>query len=106
MPGGQKIFDHYIDANMHRLEDYALHNPREFALLGQRLCDSAFQELRKANNLDSLLYAIIKRHGLNRNLEYGLFVQSVEVAFQRDKFIPLFRPASREPYGARIGGTL
>ncbi|HTI07965.1 MAG TPA: HAMP domain-containing sensor histidine kinase [Puia sp.] len=106
MPGGQKIFDHYIDANMHRLEGGFLHNPREFALLGQRLCDSAFQDLRKANNLDSLLGVIIKRHGLSRNLEYGLFVQSVEIAFQRDKFIPLYKPASREPYGARIGGTL
>lgn len=106
MPGGQKIFDRFIDAHMHGLEDCYLHNPGEFALLGQRVCDSAFQELREANNIDSLLYAIIKRNGLHRDLEYGLFVQSVEVSFQRDKFIPLYKPTPQEPHGVRIGGTL
>ena len=115
MPGGQRIFDHFINPNMRQLEDLYLHDPREFALFSQKICDSAFHALKKANNLDSLLNIIIKRHNLYRDLEYSLLVESVDVSFQRDKFIALYN--KREHYnlidsslqlkdGIHIGGTL
>ena len=115
IPGGQRILDHFINPNMRRLEDLYLHDPREFSLFSQKICDSAFHVLRKANNIDSLLSTIIKRHNLYRDLEYSLLVESVDVSFQRDKFIPLYN--MREHYdlidaglqskdGIHIGGTL
>ena len=115
MPGGQRIFDHFINPNMRRLEDLYLHDPREFSIFSQKICDSAFRELKRVNNIDSVLSAIIKRHNLYRDLEYALLVQSVDVSFQHDKFIPLYN--KKEHYdlieadlqtndGIHLGGTL
>jgi len=64
MPGGQQILDHFIGSNVKGLEELYLHDRRQFDIISQKICDSAFQELKKANNIDSLLNAIIKRHRL------------------------------------------
>ena len=72
MPGGQKILDGFVYRNMPELERLHREDTAGFNLLKQKVCDSAFLALRKANNIDSLLKNIIKMHNLNRRLEYAL----------------------------------
>lgn len=100
MPGGQKILDSFIDRNLKTLEFYYLHAPAEFDRYKQKICDSAFDALRKANNMDSLLDVIIRSNRLNKYIKYAVLVSSLDVAFKHDKWIPL----SKED--VRIGGTL
>jgi two-component system phosphate regulon sensor histidine kinase PhoR len=115
MPGGQRILDHFMAQNMRQLEEKYLHNPREFSILSQKVCDSAFRELKEANNMDSLLNTIIKKHNLYRDLEYAILILSVEVSFQHDKFVPLYTknehyalidPTLQTKDGIHLGGTL
>jgi len=115
MPGGVRIFDRFISLNIPPLEKKYLKDPHEFSILSQKVCDSAFRELKKANNIDSLLNTIIKRYNLNRDLEYAILVQSIEVSFQRDKFVPLYTkkehydlidPTLQTKDGIHLGGTL
>ena len=115
MPGGQRILDGFIDRNMSELERLHGHDTAGFALLKQKVCDSAFLALRKANNIDSLLKNIIKKHGIDRRLEYALLVESLDIAFQGNKYINLYNkrekyayidPSIQAPSGVRIGGTL
>lgn len=115
MPGGQKILDEYVDRNMAQLERLHTNDPAGFALLKQKVCDSAFLALRKANNIDSLLKNIIKKNGIDRRLEYALLVESIDIAFQSNKYVSLYNkrekyayidPAIQTPSGIRIGGTL
>ena len=114
-PGGQRIMDNFIYANMSALEQAYKTSTAEFSTLKQKMCDSAFAELRKANNTDSLLSAIIKRHHLNRDLEYALLVNNMEIIFQHQKYINLYNPKEHYPLindsiqtepGIRIGGKL
>ncbi|MBS1663773.1 MAG: HAMP domain-containing histidine kinase [Bacteroidetes bacterium] len=102
MPGGARILDKYITENMVPLETAYKRNRTAFNQLGQRVCDSAFLDLRAANNMDSLLAAIIKRNRLDTKIRYATTIEFVEVAFEHDRYIPLYRTTE----GARIGGTL
>lgn len=115
MPGGQRILDGFINRNMPRLEWAYQNEPRAFNICKQQVCDSAFASLRKANNMDSLLNAIIEKQHLNRYIKYALFIKSLDIAFQRDKYIRLYNakeqydridPAIQSVNGIRIGGTL
>ena len=115
MPGGQQILDHYVNGNMKKLEDLYLHDRASFNTFKQMICDSAFTDLRKHNNVDSILNSIIRNRNLPKNLEYALVIQLVDVAFQRDKYISLYNRSERYPLiqssiqtkdGIRIGGTL
>lgn len=100
MPGGAAILDKYVMGNMQRLEDVYNHDPAAFHQLGRRVCDSAFHGLRLASNIDSLLNAILRRTHLDRKLRYASTIESVEIAFQQNRYIPLYE----EP--VRISGTL
>lgn len=115
MPGGAQILDRYISLNMIRLEDKYLHDPRGFSILSQKVCDSAFRELKQVNNMDSLLNTIIRKYNLYRDLEYAILINSIEVSFQRDKFVPLYTekehydlidPTLQTKDGIHLGGTL
>jgi two-component system phosphate regulon sensor histidine kinase PhoR len=115
IPGGQRILDGYIYRNMQDLERLHRQDTSAFDLLKQKVCDSAFASLRNANNIDSILQGIIKKHNLNRQLEYALLVESIDIAFQSNKYLSLYNkkerythidPAIQQPYGIRIGGTL
>lgn len=115
MPGGQQILDHYLNPNMKTLEDLYLHDPVGFNNYKQRLCDSAFHALKKANNLDSVLNNIIRSHDLKKDFDYALVIQGVDVAFQRDKYISLYSRSQQyagidrsmqTKDGIRIGGSL
>ena len=100
MPGGARILDKYVMGNVQRLEDAYVHHRSDFAGLGRRLCDSAYHDLRMANNMDSLLSAIIQRNRLNTKIRYASTIEFVEIAFERDRYIPLYEET------VRIGGTL
>jgi len=115
MPGGQKILDMFIDRNMSALERLHREDTAGFVLLKQKVCDSAFQSLRKANNIDSLLKKIIRKHNINRRLEYALLMESLDLAFQSNKYVSLYNkrekyahidPGIQTSSGIRIGGTL
>jgi two-component system phosphate regulon sensor histidine kinase PhoR len=115
IPGGQRIVDGFVYGNMQELERLHQVDTAGFNLLKQRVCDSAFAALRKASNIDSILQGIIKKHNLNRQLEYALLVESIDIAFQANKYVSLYSkkeryehidPAIQQPYGVRIAGTL
>jgi len=115
LPGGGAILDKYIMGNMQQLEGVYNHDLAAFSRLGQRCCDSAFRELRNANNINSLLLAIMKRNRLDNKIRYASTIESVEVAFQRDRYIPVYQQNSSYPLidpliqtkaGIRVGGTL
>lgn len=100
MPGGARILDKYVVENMQQLEDAYNHDRAAFSQLGRRVCDSAFHDLRMASNIDSLLTAILRHNRLDRKIRYASIIESAEIAFQRDQYIPLYQ----EP--VRISGTL
>ena len=116
-PGGQVILDRYITNDMRLLEQAYLTDQRAFQVLKQKVCDSAFLEMKKANNMDSVMDDIIRENHLNKNLEYALFINYIEVSFRHDKYIPFFDSWAdrryidtsleiQHGYGVRIGGTL
>jgi two-component system phosphate regulon sensor histidine kinase PhoR len=115
MPGGQKIVDRFIYGNMPELERLHRQDTAGFRQLKQRVCDSIFQALRQANNIDSLLNSIIKKNGLNRRLEYALLVSSIDIAFESNRYVSLYNKQEANDHpdkafqthsGIRIGGTL
>ena len=85
---------------MQRLEDVYEHHRTGFNGLSRRVCDSAFHDLRMASNIDSLLSAIIRQSRLDTKIRYASTIEFVEIAFQRDRYIPLSQEL------VRISGTL
>jgi two-component system phosphate regulon sensor histidine kinase PhoR len=100
MPGGARILDKYVMGNMQRLEDAYNHDRKTFNQLKRQICDSAFHDLRQASNIDSLLAAILQHARLDTKIRYASTIESVEIAFQHDRYVPLYE----EP--VRISGTL
>ena len=86
--------------NMERLEDAYNHHRAAFNQLSKLVCDSAFHDLRMASNIDSLLSAIIRQSKLDTKIRYASTIEFVEIAFQRDQYIPLYQDL------VRISGTL
>jgi two-component system, OmpR family, phosphate regulon sensor histidine kinase PhoR len=115
MPGGANILDNYVMGNLPRLEALYKTDKQAFNKLGQQVCDSAFRDLRKANNIDSLMKAIMQRNHLDRKLRYASTIEFIEIAFQRDRYVPLYHqdghnewidPQIQTKAGIRIAGTL
>ena len=115
MPGGQRIMDRYLDSDMALMEQTWNQNHNAFDTLAQKVCDSAFLALRKANNMDSLLARWVADNHLNKNLEYALLVERVDIAFEPNKYINLYDrtrhyslidPVLQTAQGIRIGGSL
>lgn len=115
MPGGAKTLDRYITENMRSLEAAFNVNRASYRILGQKVCDSAFSQLKAADNIDSLLRVIIRRRGLNQKIRYATTIESLEIAFQHDQYFPLYhlgenyeliRPQLQSKDGIRLGGTL
>ncbi|HEY4064487.1 MAG TPA: HAMP domain-containing sensor histidine kinase [Puia sp.] len=115
MPGGQSILDSFVNRDMNALEQSYFHDRTAFYKSRQKILDSAFHALRKANNIDSLLRIIVKKNNLRRNFEYALLIQGLDLSFQKDEYVSLYTPAEQYPFidqgiqtkdGIRIGGTL
>lgn len=114
-PGGQRLMDHYLVPNMKKMEDLWLHDSIAFVAYSQRLCDSAFQDLKKANNVDSVLQTIYKKHNIHQDFEYAIMITDLAVAFQKDKYIPIYQQGQHYPFidpsfqtkdGIHIAGSL
>jgi two-component system phosphate regulon sensor histidine kinase PhoR len=115
IPGGQRAMDRYLAGDMERMEQTYKSDRKAFYTLAQRICDSAFRDLRKINTMDSLLHSWIIKDHLDSNLQYALMVEGVDIAFQSNKYISLYDRRIRYPlidadiqskYGVRIGGDL
>jgi two-component system phosphate regulon sensor histidine kinase PhoR len=121
MPGGGEIVDRYMMANMAALEAaygrdrVGGRGGREFGRLSQLVCDSVFRDLKRAYNIDSLLGAIVSRHHLDPKIRYASTIESLQIAFQRDQYIPIYQEGGNYPLidsalqtkdGIRLGGTL
>lgn len=115
IPGGQRAMDRYLVGDMALMERIYNTDKKAFDKLAQRICDSAFRDLRKINTMDSILHSWIARNHLDSNLEYALMVEGVDIAFQSNKYITLYDRRKRYPLidpeiqssdGIRIGGTL
>jgi two-component system phosphate regulon sensor histidine kinase PhoR len=115
LPGGGAILDRYVMGHMQQMEELYNHDRPAFSKFSQQVCDSAFRDLRRANNLDSLLQIIMQRNRLNRKIRYASTIESVEIAFQRDRYIPVYHsngsyqwidPHIQTKAGIRVGGTL
>jgi hypothetical protein len=115
MPGGQRIMDCYLNGDMALMEQTWNRDHKAFDILVQKICDSAFIDLKKANNMDSLLGRWVAENHLQRDLEYALLVERVDIAFEPNKYINLYDkskkyslidPVIQSKDGIRIGGAL
>jgi len=115
MPGGQHIIDSFLVPNSHLLEYLYKTDRAAFDLLKQKLCDSIFTTLRKANTADSVLGRIIRAHQLHHDLEYVLLIDDISVMSGDYKYINLYNKDHRyllidssiqTKDGIRIGGSL
>jgi two-component system phosphate regulon sensor histidine kinase PhoR len=115
MPGGQRIIDSFLVPNTHLLENLYNTDRPAFDLLKQKICDSIFATLRKANTADTVLARIIRGHKLNHDLEYVLLIDDISIMFgdlkyvnlyNRDHRYPLIDPSIQTKDGVCIGGSL
>jgi two-component system phosphate regulon sensor histidine kinase PhoR len=115
MPGGQRIIDSFLIPNTRLLEKLYNKDRPAFDQLKQRLCDSIFITLRKANTADSILARIMRTHHFQRDLEYMLLIDDISVVFGDNKLVSLYNKNNPYPLidssiqtkdGIRIGGTL
>jgi two-component system phosphate regulon sensor histidine kinase PhoR len=108
-PGGSAIIDKHIYDNMTKLEQLYRQNPDAFNLFKQKLCLAIFKDLHRANNFDSLLAVIKKRHRLTNTFTYALTINLLDVAFESNKYIPLLETSGNNTEstdGIVIGGDL
>ena len=114
-PGANKIIDSFIYRHIDSLEILTRTNQSHYTAYSKKIYDSLFCSLKKANNMDSLLQVYIKRNKVSRELEYALVMQSIDIAFQPNRYIPFFDKSIKqdpsekdyvENVGAIIGGSL
>lgn len=115
MPGGQRILDGYINKDMHTMESLYHMDTAAFRTYRQRVCDSAFTALIRANNLDSVLAVIKQRRHIKTSLDYALYVRDVAVSFHKDQYVSLYSykvhdnglgDLVQNDHGVLIGGRL
>ena len=114
-PGGGALLDKYILGHMQQLEEAYRHDLAAFRRISQLVCDSAFRDLRKACNLDSVVNNIMHRNRFNMKIRYASTIEMVEIAFERDLYVPMYKRNGLYPLidselqtkaGIRIGGAL
>lgn len=114
-PGAVKIIDSIIYQELPALETFALHNTDAFKNLSARLCDTLFEALHKANNMNGFLDSVKKKNNINAELQYALFIEHLAIAIEPNKYYTVFSSNGKDyktsvPYiqnhGAKIGGTL
>ncbi|WP_133998126.1 sensor histidine kinase [Dinghuibacter silviterrae] len=115
IPGGQRILDGFINKDMMEMERLYKDDRMTFDHYRQRVCDSAFAALARANNLDSALRVVRERRHLSSPLSYAIFVRSLDVSFRRDQYVSCYNNkvwdtglthVIQTDYGVRIGGNL
>lgn len=113
--GGGRIIDSILSRNMPALRRTYLTNRKEFEKLSQRVSDTLLRDLQQQSTMDSVFRSIVKRNGLDSNLQYLLTFQSIEVNFDPlignitifdSKTDTLFKANQKSPHGIIISGTL
>lgn len=92
-PGGAAILDHYINGNMKELERVYKYDNKKFEALKQKVCDSAFMEMRTNNKMDSVMADIFKKSNVKNPLKYSSTIQRIDVTFHNNKYISLYNKA-------------
>lgn len=115
MPGGQRILDSYINQDMRQMELLYNTDTAAFRAYRQRVCDSAFTALVRADNIDSVLETIKQKRHIHNNLDYALYVKDVAVSFHKDQYVSLYshtvydddlKGLIQNEHGVWIGGKL
>jgi two-component system phosphate regulon sensor histidine kinase PhoR len=113
--GGGKIIDSVLSRNMPALKQAYLTNKKEFARLSQRVSGALLKDLQEESSMDSVFRSIVKRNGLDTNLQYLLTFQLIEVNFDTNignitifdsQTDTLFKAGQKTPYGVIIDGAL
>jgi len=113
--GGGKIIDSILSSNMPALKQAYLSNKKEFAKLSQRVSNTLLKDLQKESTMDSVFQSIVKRNGLDSNLQYLLTFQQIEINFDTkignitifdNHSHTDFKAAQKTPFGVVIDGTL
>jgi len=113
--GGGKIIDSILSRNMPALRQAYLSNKKEFLKRSQSVSNTLLKDLQKESTMDSVFRSIVKRNGLDSNLQYLLTFQSIEINFDTNiGNIPifdtstdtLFKASQKTPFGVIIDGTL
>ncbi|CAH0297831.1 Sensor protein kinase WalK [Pedobacter sp. Bi27] len=113
--GGGKIIDSILSRNMPALKQAYLSNKKEFVKRSQSISNTLLKDLRKESTMDSVFRSIVKRNGLDSNLQYLLTFQSIEINFDTNigditvfdtSTDTLFKAGQKTPFGVIIDGTL
>jgi two-component system, OmpR family, phosphate regulon sensor histidine kinase PhoR len=113
--GGGKIIDSILTTNMPALKKAYFSNRHEFVKLSQSVSNSILKGLQRENTMDSVFQSIVKRNGLNSNLQYLLTFQQIDINFDtKIGDITIFnshtpthvKAEQKTPFGVIIGGTL
>jgi len=113
--GGGKIIDSILSKNMPALKKAYLGNRQEFVKLSQSVSNTLLKALRKESTMDSVFQSIVKRNGLDSNLQYLLTFQQIDINFDNEiGDITIFDSHTRTdfkadqitPFGVIIDGTL
>ncbi|WP_431294560.1 sensor histidine kinase [Pedobacter sp. P26] len=113
--GGGKIIDSILSRNMPKLKQAYLNNRKEFVKLSQSVSNTLLKDLQKQSTMDSVFRSIVKRNGLDSNLQYLLTFQSIEINFDNkignitifdNQTNTDFKADQKTRFGIIIDGTL
>ncbi|SDG51393.1 two-component system, OmpR family, phosphate regulon sensor histidine kinase PhoR [Pedobacter terrae] len=79
--GGGKIIDSILSKNMPALKKAYLSNRKDFVKLSQNVSNTLLKTLRKESTMDSVFQSIVKKNGLDSNLQYLLTFQQIDINF-------------------------
>jgi len=113
--GGGKIIDSILSRNMPKLKQTYVNNRKEFIKLSQSVSNTLLKDLQKQSTMDSVFRSIVKRNGLDSNLQYLLTFQSIEINFDTkignitifdNQTNTDFKADQKTPFGVIVDGTL
>jgi len=113
--GGGKIIDSILTRNMPALNKEYFSNRHEFIKLSQNVSNTLLKTLRKESTMDSVFHSIVKKNGLDSNLQYLLTFQQIDINFDNeigditifDSYTHTdFKADQTTPFGVIIDGTL
>lgn len=113
--GGGKIIDAVLARNMRALKAAYDGKSKNLRVLAQKVSDTLLLQLKAQSSMDSIFRSIVKRNGLDPNLQYLLTFESIEINFNNNRGnVFLFNGKSNNetllpsanPYGVIIDGNL
>ncbi|MEH3114591.1 sensor histidine kinase [Pedobacter terrae] len=113
--GGGKIIDSILTTNMPALKKEYFSNRHEFIKLSQSVSNGLLKKLQQESTMDSVFQSIVKKNGLDSNLQYLLTFQQIDINFDtKIGDITIFdshnhtdfNTNKKTPFGVIIDGTL